>query len=227
VTEKQTEDSDVTTPEAELDAVETDVVDTEAVEAEAAPEAEAVEAESAEVEAPEAETAAAESPEAESAEAPEVEATEAVEAEAVEAEPTSVVRHTLSAGAHHLAQTVGRRKQAIVRVRLLPGTGKFTLNGKSMDDYFPNKVHQQLIREPLVTTEKPETFDVIATLRGGGTTGQAGALRLAIARALIAVDSEDRPVLKKAGFLTRDPRVKERKKYGLKKARKAPQYSKR
>jgi small subunit ribosomal protein S9 len=227
VTEKQTEDSDVTTPEAELDTVETDVVETEAVEAEAAPEAEAVEAESTEVEAPEAEAAEAESTEAESAEAPEVEATGAVEAEAVEAEPTSVVRHTLSAGAHHLAQTVGRRKQAIVRVRLLPGSGKFTLNGKSMDDYFPNKVHQQLIREPLVTTEKPETFDVIATLRGGGTTGQAGALRLAIARALIAVDSEDRPVLKKAGFLTRDPRVKERKKYGLKKARKAPQYSKR
>ncbi|QTR06274.1 30S ribosomal protein S9 [Saccharothrix algeriensis] len=133
----------------------------------------------------------------------------------------------LSAGAHHLAQTVGRRKEAIVRVRLLPGTGKFTLNGKSLEAYFPNKVHQQLIREPLVTTEKPETFDVVANLRGGGTTGQAGALRLAIARALIAVDSEDRPVLKKAGFLTRDPRVKERKKYGLKKARKAPQYSKR
>ncbi|ONI83924.1 30S ribosomal protein S9 [Saccharothrix sp. ALI-22-I] len=210
MTEHQTEDIDVTTPEAELDAVETDVVEPEAVEAEA-PEADATEAE-----APEAE--------AETTEAPEAEATDG---EAVETEATPVVRHTLGVGAHHLAQTVGRRKQAIVRVRLLPGTGQFTLNGKSMDDYFPNKVHQQLIREPLVTTEKPETFDVIATLRGGGTTGQAGALRLAIARALIAVDSEDRPVLKKAGFLTRDPRVKERKKYGLKKARKAPQYSKR
>ncbi|MCC8244498.1 30S ribosomal protein S9 [Actinosynnema sp. NPDC023794] len=205
MTEHQTEDIDVTTPEAELDAVETDAVETDAVEAEAT-EAEAPEAEAAEADATEGET-----PEAEDA----------------EVEGTPVVRHTLNAGAHHLAQTVGRRKQAIVRVRLLPGTGKFTLNGKSMDDYFPNKVHQQLIREPLVTTEKPETFDVIATLRGGGTTGQAGALRLAIARALIAVDSEDRPVLKKAGFLTRDPRVKERKKYGLKKARKAPQYSKR
>ena len=200
MTEHQTEDIDVTTPEAELDAVETEAVEAEATEAEA-PEAEAGEADATEGETPEAEDA--------------------------EVEGTPVVRHTLNAGAHHLAQTVGRRKQAIVRVRLLPGTGKFTLNGKSMDDYFPNKVHQQLIREPLVTTEKPETFDVIATLRGGGTTGQAGALRLAIARALIAVDSEDRPVLKKAGFLTRDPRVKERKKYGLKKARKAPQYSKR
>ncbi|MFD0204862.1 MULTISPECIES: 30S ribosomal protein S9 [Saccharothrix] len=195
MTEQQTEDIDVTTPEAELDAVETEAVEAEATEAEAT----------------EAETPAAEADEVEDAE--------------VEAAP--VVRHTLNAGAHHLAQTVGRRKQAIVRVRLLPGTGKFTLNGKSLEDYFPNKVHQQLIREPLVTTEKPETFDVIANLRGGGTTGQAGALRLAIARALIAVDSEDRPVLKKAGFLTRDPRVKERKKYGLKKARKAPQYSKR
>ncbi|MEU7525831.1 30S ribosomal protein S9 [Saccharothrix sp. NPDC042600] len=147
--------------------------------------------------------------------------------EAAEPAPAPVVRPVLSAGAHHLAQTVGRRKEAIVRVRLLPGTGKFTLNGKSLETYFPNKVHQQLIREPLVTTEKPETFDVIANLSGGGITGQAGALRLAIARALVAVDSEDRPVLKKAGFLTRDPRVKERKKYGLKKARKAPQYSKR
>lgn len=163
------------------------------------------------------------------AEAPaEVEAVESADVdEAAEQAPAPVARPVLSAGAHHLAQTVGRRKEAIVRVRLLPGTGKFTLNGKSLEQYFPNKVHQQLIREPLVTTEKPETFDVVANLRGGGTTGQAGALRLAIARALIAVDSEDRPVLKKAGFLTRDPRVKERKKYGLKKARKAPQYSKR
>ncbi|WP_374202960.1 30S ribosomal protein S9 [Saccharothrix sp. S26] len=179
---------------------------------------------------PEAEFDAVET-EAVEAEATEAEATEAdtldAEVEDTEVEAAPVVRHTLNAGAHHLAQTVGRRKQAIVRVRLLPGSGKFTLNGKSLEDYFPNKVHQQLIREPLVTTEKPETFDVIANLRGGGTTGQAGALRLAIARALIAVDSEDRPVLKKAGFLTRDPRVKERKKYGLKKARKAPQYSKR
>jgi small subunit ribosomal protein S9 len=124
-------------------------------------------------------------------------------------------------------QTVGRRKEAVVRVRLMPGTGKFTLNGKTLEDYFPNKLHQQLIREPLVTVEKTERFDIFANLHGGGTSGQAGALRLAIARALIEADSEDRPPLKKAGFLTRDPRVIERKKYGLKKARKAPQYSKR
>jgi small subunit ribosomal protein S9 len=124
-------------------------------------------------------------------------------------------------------QTVGRRKEAIVRVRLVPGTGQFRLNGRTLEQYFPNKVHQQLIREPLVTVEKPESFDVFANLRGGGITGQAGALRLAIARALIEVEPDDRPPLKKAGFLTRDARVKERKKYGLKKARKAPQYSKR
>jgi small subunit ribosomal protein S9 len=122
-------------------------------------------------------------------------------------------------------QTVGRRKEAIVRVRLIPGTGQFKLNGRTIEEYFPNKVHQQLIREPFVTLEKAEQFDVLATLKGGGITGQAGALRLAIA--LIELEPEDRPPLKKAGFLTRDPRVKERKKYGLKKARKAPQYSKR
>ena len=124
-------------------------------------------------------------------------------------------------------QTVGRRKEAVVRVRLMPGSGQFTLNGKSLEVYFPNKLHQQLIREPLVLLEKTERFDIFANLHGGGISGQAGALRLAIARALIEADSEDRPPLKKAGFLTRDPRVIERKKYGLKKARKAPQYSKR
>ena len=115
----------------------------------------------------------------------------------------------------------------IVRVRLVPGTGTFSLNGRELEKYFPNKVHQQLIKEPFVTLEKEDQYDVIALLRGGGITGQAGALRLGIARALIEIDSEDRPPLKKAGFLTRDPRIKERKKYGLKKARKAPQYSKR
>ena len=124
-------------------------------------------------------------------------------------------------------QTVGRRKEAIVRVRLVPGTGEFRLNGRSLEQYFPNKVHQQLIREPFVTLEKAEQYDVIGLLKGGGVTGQAGALRLAIARALIQIEADDRPALKKAGFLTRDPRVTERKKYGLKKARKAPQYSKR
>jgi small subunit ribosomal protein S9 len=124
-------------------------------------------------------------------------------------------------------QTVGRRKEAIVRVRLKPGTGAFTLNGRALEAYFPSKVHQQLVKEPLVTADKVENLDVIANLRGGGITGQAGALRLAIARALVELDAEHRPALKKAGFLTRDAREKERKKYGLKKARKAPQYSKR
>jgi small subunit ribosomal protein S9 len=124
-------------------------------------------------------------------------------------------------------QTVGRRKEAVVRVRLVPGTGKFDLNGRTLEAYFPNKVHQQLIKAPLVTVDRVETFDVYALLHGGGPSGQAGALRLGIARALILVQPEDRPPLKKAGFLTRDPRATERKKYGLKKARKAPQYSKR
>ena len=124
--------------------------------------------------------------------------------------------------------TVGRRKEAVVRARLIPGgTGQFTLNGRTLENYFPNKVHQQLIREPFVTLERDGTYDIIATLKGGGITGQAGALRLAISRALIIIDADDRPALKKAGFLTRDSRIKERKKYGLKKARKAPQYSKR
>ena len=124
-------------------------------------------------------------------------------------------------------QTVGRRKEAIVRVRIVPGNGAFTLNGRSLEAYFPSKVHQQIVREPLTVVERVDTLDVIANLRGGGVTGQAGALRLAIARALIELEVEDRPALKKAGFLTRDARVKESKKYGLKKARKAPQYSKR
>nr|WP_237496656.1 30S ribosomal protein S9 [Modestobacter sp. L9-4] len=124
-------------------------------------------------------------------------------------------------------QTVGRRKEAIVRVRLLPGTGQFKLNGRTIENYFPNKVHQQLIREPFVILEKADQYDVVGILHGGGVSGQAGALRLAIARALIEIEIDDRPALKKAGFLTRDPRVVERKKYGLKKARKAPQYSKR
>jgi small subunit ribosomal protein S9 len=140
---------------------------------------------------------------------------------------TDPISTTLAYDSSRPVQTVGRRKEAIVRVRLVPGTGQFTLNGRTMDQYFPNKVHQQLIREPLVTLEKGEQYDVIALLKGGGVTGQAGALRLGIARALIEIEADDRPTLKKAGFLTRDPRVKERKKYGLKKARKAPQYSKR
>ena len=126
-----------------------------------------------------------------------------------------------------LIQTVGRRKEAIVRVRLLPGTGNYKLNGRTLENYFPNKVHQQLINSPFVETERTEMYDVIARLSGGGISGQAGALRLGIARALQDIEPDDRPALKKAGFLTRDSRIKERKKYGLKKARKAPQYSKR
>ena len=126
-----------------------------------------------------------------------------------------------------LKPMVGRRKEAVVRVRLLPGSGSFTLNGRTLEVYFPNKVHQQIVKEPLVTVDRLEQYDVFANLRGGGVSGQAGALRLAIARALVSLSADDRPALKKAGFLTRDARETERKKYGLKKARKAPQYSKR
>ena len=121
----------------------------------------------------------------------------------------------------------GRRKEAIARVRILPGTGQWLINGRSLDVYFPNKVHQQLVNEPFVTLGAEGKFDVVSRISGGGVTGQAGALRLGVTRALILVDPENRPPLKKAGFVTRDARVKERKKYGLKKARKAPQYSKR
>jgi len=122
----------------------------------------------------------------------------------------------------------GRRKQAIARVRLTPGTGQWTVNGRKLEQYFPNKVHQQLVNDPFVTLDIDKRFDVIARIHGGGVSGQAGALRLAIARALNEIDEDgNRPALKRAGFLTRDPRAKERKKYGLKKARKAPQYSKR
>jgi len=121
----------------------------------------------------------------------------------------------------------GRRKEAIARVRITPGTGQWRINERSLEDFFPNKVHQQLISEPFVTLGAEGQFDVAARITGGGVTGQAGALRLGIARALTLVDPENRVTLKRAGFLTRDARVKERKKYGLKKARKAPQYSKR
>ena len=121
----------------------------------------------------------------------------------------------------------GRRKEAIARVRIMPGTGQWLINDRTLDVYFPNKVHQQLVNEPFVTLGGENQFDVVARITGGGVTGQAGALRLGVTRALTLVDPENRPALKKAGFLTRDARVKERKKYGLKKARKAPQYSKR
>jgi small subunit ribosomal protein S9 len=147
------------------------------------------------------------------------------ETPAATSESAAAPRPSRAAGGN--AQTVGRRKEAVVRVRVVPGTGEFKLNGRTLEEYFPNKVHQQLIRDPLVLVEKPDSFDIFANLHGGGVSGQAGALRLAIARALIEVDADDRPALKKAGFLTRDARATERKKYGLKKARKAPQYSKR
>ncbi|WP_460772482.1 30S ribosomal protein S9 [Microbacterium sp. GXF7504] len=123
---------------------------------------------------------------------------------------------------------VGRRKQAIARVRLVPGSGTITINGRTFEDYFPNKLHQQLITDPFTVLNLVGGYDVIARISGGGPSGQAGALRLGIARALNEIDAENnRPTLKKAGFLSRDARVKERKKAGLKKARKAPQYSKR
>ena len=122
----------------------------------------------------------------------------------------------------------GRRKEAIARVRIVPGAGSWSINGRSLSEYFPNKVHQQLVAEPFATLDLTDRYDVIARVTGGGVSGQAGALRLGIARALNEIDTEgNRPALKRAGFLTRDARVKERKKYGLKKARKSPQYSKR
>ncbi len=123
---------------------------------------------------------------------------------------------------------LGRRKQAIARVRLVPGTGEWTINGRSLENYFPNKLHQQAVNAPFALLDLEGRFDVIALIKGGGPSGQAGALRLGVARALNEIDREaNRPALKKAGFLTRDARAVERKKAGLKKARKAPQYSKR
>ncbi|QFQ03068.1 30S ribosomal protein S9 [Corynebacterium urogenitale] len=124
-------------------------------------------------------------------------------------------------------QTVGRRKEAVVRVRMVQGSGQFICNGRSLEDYFPNKLHQQLIKAPLVLLERENQFDIVANLKGGGPSGQAGAFRLAIARALNKYNPEERTQLKKAGFLTRDARAVERKKAGLHKARRAPQYSKR
>ena len=126
-----------------------------------------------------------------------------------------------------LTQTTGRRKRAVARVRIRPGTGKITVNKREVEDYFPSETHRMIFTEPLRLTNTNEVYDVDATLDGGGSSGQAGALRHGIARALIELDPELRGELKKAGFLTRDDREKESKKYGLKKARKAPQYSKR
>jgi len=126
------------------------------------------------------------------------------------------------------AGATGRRKEAVARVRIRPGSGQWAINGRPLEDYFPNKVHQQVVSEPFAAAGVAGSYDVIARIHGGGVTGQAGALRLGLARALNEVDAEaSRPALKRAGMLTRDARIKERKKAGLKKARKAPQYSKR
>jgi small subunit ribosomal protein S9 len=121
----------------------------------------------------------------------------------------------------------GRRKKSIARVRLVPGDGKIAINDRSIDDYFGLETLKVLVKQPLVLTDTDSKFDVLCNVVGGGFTGQAGAIRHGIARALVVADETFRPTLKKAGFLTRDPRMKERKKYGLKKARKAPQFSKR
>ena len=126
-----------------------------------------------------------------------------------------------------LIQSTGRRKESIARVRLRPGTGVITINGRSFEQYFPILSHRVVAIEPLRLTQTADVYDVDATIAGGGVSGQAGALRLGIARALVGLDDELRSSLKKAGLLTRDAREKERRKYGLKKARKAPQYSKR
>ncbi len=121
----------------------------------------------------------------------------------------------------------GRRKKAIARVRLVPGTGKITVNKRDLEDYIKYETLRVLVKEPLMITDTMGQYDVLVSVKGGGYTGQAGAIRHGVSRALLQVDSELRPILKKAGFLTRDPRMKERKKYGLKKARRASQFSKR
>jgi small subunit ribosomal protein S9 len=121
----------------------------------------------------------------------------------------------------------GRRKEAIARVRLVPGSGVMTLNGRTLEEYFPTRAHRMIVAGPLRIAGREKDFDVVARIEGGGIAGQAGALRLGIARALIEIDPELRPALKAEGFLSRDAREKERRKYGLKKARKAPQFSKR
>ena len=121
----------------------------------------------------------------------------------------------------------GRRKSSIARVRLVEGKGNITINGKNIDEYLGTDTLKVIVRQPLTTTNTTDKYDVICTVQGGGFTGQAGAIRLGIARALLKANSEYRPALKSAGFLTRDPRMKERKKYGLKAARRAPQFSKR
>jgi len=126
-----------------------------------------------------------------------------------------------------LIQTTGRRKESVARVRLRPGNGTIIVNGRAFEEFFPTESHRMIVLEPLRLSQTADVYDVDVTVEGGGVSGQAGALRLGIARAVVALDEDQRAPLKKAGLLTRDPREKERRKYGLKKARKAPQYSKR
>jgi small subunit ribosomal protein S9 len=160
------------------------------------------------------------------------ESTTEVELDAEDA-PSSYTTESTEAPTRRVAVTApgaatGRRKEAVARIRIVPGTGRWSINGRDLANYFPNKVHQQIVNEPFKVLELDGSYDVIARVHGGGPSGQAGAVRLGVARSLNAVDEEaNRPALKKAGFLTRDPRAIERKKAGLKKARKAPQYSKR
>jgi small subunit ribosomal protein S9 len=161
---------------------------------------------------------------------PTIEGVEGTDLEDAPSSYTTATPATRGTGASITAPgaATGRRKKSVARVRLVPGTGEWKVNGRTLEDYFPNKVHQQLVNDPFKVTELEGRFDVIARLHGGGVSGQAGALRLGVARSLNGIDEEaNRPSLKKAGFLTRDPRATERKKAGLKKARKAPQYSKR
>ena len=129
--------------------------------------------------------------------------------------------------AEMLSRATGRRKEAVCRARLLEGSGRYEVNGRPLEDYFPSATHRMIIAEPLKLTNTEGRYDILAKIEGGGVAGQAGALRHAISKALVDMDPDLRPILKKAGFLTRDAREKERRKYGLKKARKAPQYSKR
>ena len=161
--------------------------------------------------------------------------TENLEAVTDESAPTSFTTESTGEAAVGAGQSAiepgygtGRRKRAIARVRLVPGSGQWTLNGRSLEEYFPNKLHQQEVNDPFTVLDLKGRFDIIVRVHGGGPSGQAGAVRLGVSRALNQIDEEsNRATLKKAGFLKRDARIIERKKAGLKKARKAPQYSKR